>query len=393
LSSAQAINDINKTLHTILRQHFGLDDQDAQIIFGPPTDDSSSDNTKTGMYVFLYNIIEDPFLRNQPNEIAGGEHILSKRPPVGINLYYMLTPFSSPIEGRESLDEIKAHTLIAKAIRGFHENGVVNPKFFPPNTVLGRSKVRISPVQMNLEEITKIWGSFDKPFKLSMCYEVSIAWVTTTEQAKELFLVEEPVLEGVPAFGNRSLAALKIIGGDVVRVHPDQMRESTDIRPIAIQPGMALSVYGKNFQGKKLRVRIDNTELDEKSVRIINENLLKVKIPPNETAGIKKLSLKEEEEEEEGMLITFEVLPSETPQIRITEVRPEAGKIGDVITIYGINFTEDVTVNIGGRNATTLTFVDRTQVNILIPGGLTAGATRITVTNQKGTASKRFIIE
>jgi hypothetical protein len=389
LSSNQAINDINKTLHTILRQYFGEDDQDAQIIFGPPTDDSINDNTRAGMYVFLYNIIEDPFHRNLPDEITGGDHILSKRPPIGINLYYMLTPFSTPIEGRDSLDEIKAHTLIAKAIRAFSENGVLDPKFFPPNTVLGRSRVKLSPIQMNLEEITKIWGSFNKPFKLSMCYEVSIAWVATTEQAKELFLVEKPVLEGAPAFGNRSLAALKIIGGDIVRVHSDHMVEITDIRPIAVQPGMALSVFGKNFQGKKLRVRIDNTELDEKSVRVINENLLKVKIPPGETAGIKKLSLKEEEEED--MLITFEVLPSETPQIRITEVRPKASKIGDLISIYGINFTKDVTVNVGGENATA-TFVDRAQVNVMIPGGLPAGPTTITVKNPKGTASERFMI-
>jgi hypothetical protein len=392
LSSTQAINDINKTLHTILRQYFGQDDQDAQIIFGPPTDDSINDNTRAGMYVFLYNIIEDPFHRNQPNEITGGEHLLSKRPPIGINLYYMLTPFSSAIEGRDSLDEIKSHTLIAKAIRAFNENGVVDSKFFPLNTVLGRSRVKLSPIQMNLEEITKIWGSFNKPFKLSMCYEVSIAWVTTTEQAKELFLVEKPVLEGVPAFVKRSLAALKIIGGDIVRVHSDLMEEVTDIRPIAVQPGMALSVFGKNFQGKKLSVRVDNTELDEKSVRIINENLLKIKIPPNETAGIKKLSLKAEEEED-SMLITFEVLPSETPQIRITEVRPKAGKIGELITIYGINFTNDVTVNIGGIEPTTVTFVDRAQVNVMIPGGLPTGATTITVRNPNGTASERFMIK
>ena len=259
MSSTQAINDINKTLHRVPRESFGVDDdKDAQIIFGPPTDESSSDDTKAGIYVFLYNIVEDPFYRNLPHEIRGGERILSIR-PLGINLYYMLTPFSSSVEGRESLDDIRAHTLIAKAIRAFNENGVVNPHFFPKNTVLGRSQVKISPTQMNLEEITKIWGSFNKPFRLSMCYEVSIAWVTTEEQAREIFLVEKPVLEGAPAKGKRSLAVLKIIGGDIVKVHSDKIGEVADIRPIAVQPGMALSVFGKNFQNKKLRVRINNT--------------------------------------------------------------------------------------------------------------------------------------
>ena len=390
MSSTQAINDINKTLHRVLRQSFGVDDQDAQIIFGPPTDESSNDDTKAGLYVFLYNIVEDPFYRNLPNEIRGGEHILSIRPPLGINLYYMLTPFSSSVEGRDSLDDIRAHTLIAKAISAFNENGVVDPKLFPQNTVLGRSQVKISPAHMNLEEITKIWGSFNKPFRLSMCYEVSIAWVTPAERAKELFLVEKPVLEGAPAFRKRSLAVLKIIGGDIVKVHSDRIGEVPDIRPIAVQPGMALSVLGKNFKDKKLRVRIDNTELDERSVRIIDENLLKIKIPPNETAGTKKLSLRADEEEEE-LIIKFEVLPSET--LRITEVRPEAGEPGDLITIYGINFTDDLKVNVGNIDATSMTFVDRAHVNVMIPENLPAGLTTITVRNEKGTASKQFVIE
>jgi Pvc16 N-terminal domain/IPT/TIG domain len=392
LSSTQAINDINKTLYRVLRESFGVDDQDAQIKFGPPTDESNTDDTRAGLYVFLYNIVEDPFHRNLPNEIRGGEHILSIRPPLGINLYYMLTPFSPSVEGRESLDDIRAHTLIAKAIRAFNENGVVDPRFFPANTVLGSSQVKISPTQMNLEEITKIWGSFNRPFRLSMCYEVSIAWVTTAEQARELFLVEKPVLEGAPAIGKKSLAVLKIIGGDIVKVHSEKIGEvEADIRPIAVQPGMALSVFGKNFQHKKLRVRIDNTELDEKSFRVIDENLLKIKIPPNETAGIKKLSLKADKEED--MLITFEVLPSEIPRIRITEIRPEAAESGDLITIYGINFTDDVKVNIGGIDARSMTVVDRAQVNVMIPEDVPTGATTITVRNEKGTASKQFVIE
>jgi hypothetical protein len=247
---------------------------------------------------------------------------------------------------------------------------------------------------MNLEEITKIWGSFNKPFRLSKCYEVSIAWVTPAEQAKELFLVEKPVLEGAPAVRKRSLAVLKIIGGDIVRVHPDLIGEVSGIRPTAVQPGMALSIFGKNFQGKKLVVKIDNRNLDEKAFRIIDENLLKIKIPPDERAGIKKLSIKAEEEDAEDFSITFEVLPSEPSQIKITEVRPEAGKSDDLITIYGINFTDDVKVNIGGIDAATVTFIDRAQVNVMIPRNLPAGATTLTVRNEKWTSSeKQFVIK
>ena len=147
----------------------------------------------------------------------------------------------------------------------------------------------------------------------------------------------------------------------------------------------------KIFKIKNCELESITRSIDKKSVRVIDENLLKIKIPPNETAGAKKLSLKAEEEED--ILIKFEVLPSETPQITITEIRPEAGESGDLITIYGINFTGDVKVNIGGIDATSLTVVDRSQVNVMIPDGMQAGAVTITVRNEKGTASIPYVIE
>lgn len=394
MSSVQVINDINKTLHRVLRESFGEDDRDAQIIFGAPSDESSigGDNTTAGLYVFLYNITEDPFYRNLPNEVRGGEHILSMKPPLGINLYYMLTPFSPTIGGRESLEDIRAHTLIVKAMRALHENGIVNPKYFPHNTVLGRSRVKISPSQINLEELTKIWGSFNKPFKLSICYEISIAWVFPLEPAKELFLVEKPVLEGAPTVGKKKLSLLKARGGDIVRVHSDRIQESADVRPTSVQPGMSISVYGINSRGKKLKVSIDNRELEEKFYRIIDENLIKIKIPTDEKPGIKELSLKSDDQDL-NVLIIVEVLASKLPDIQITEIRPESGKSNDLITIYGINFTDDLKVKIGDKEASTLTFVDRAQINVMIPRNLPAGTTTITVRNDTGIASKQFMIQ
>ena len=46
---------------------------------------------------------------------------------------------------------------------------------------------------MNLEEITKIWSSFNKPFRLSMCYEVSIVNIQSEEPPKEAHVVERAI--------------------------------------------------------------------------------------------------------------------------------------------------------------------------------------------------------
>jgi len=140
------------------------------------------------------------------------------------------------------------------------------------------------------------------------------------------------------------------------------------------------------------------------SFRTITESLIKVKIPPDEKPGTnKKLSLISEEEEEGGgrggvvdaaapIIATFEVLPVEPSLMTITEIRPDKGISGDLIAVYGINFTEQAKVSIGDTEVTKVTFVDNTQINIMIPPDLAPAATTLNVKIDQETASKPFRI-
>jgi hypothetical protein len=132
------------------------------------------------------------------------------------------------------------------------------------------------------------------------------------------------------------------------------------------------------------------------SFRVINENLIKVKIPSDEGPGPKKLSLVSEEDEGEEaatvVVATFEVLPAEPSLITITEVRPDKGISGDLITVYGINFTEDVVVTIGDTQVTKVTFVDNSQINIMIPAGMASVITKLNVKTDQGSAFTQFRI-
>ncbi len=380
--TTQVINDVNKTLYKILRESFGEDDKDVQIIFGSPAEETVADTTKAGMFVFLYTVIEDSFNRNEPNQITGGSRLLSTRPALAVNLSYMLTPFSASVEGKDTLDNVRSHNLIAKAMRAFYDNGLIDSRYFPLDTVLGESEVRITPTHMNFEEITKIWTTFSKPFQLSVCYEVSTVWIHSESKQKEFFLVEKPSLEGVPVFNEKEMAELKTKGGRLIKISPDRSGEITNIMPAAVQPGMGISIYGTNFQGKKLDIKIDSEEINVNSIRVINENMVKIKIPSNLSPGVKKISLKIRkigEEEEEELFGTFRVVSADPNSSRITEIRPNQGKSGDIITIFGINFTNDLNITIGDNNVPKKTFVDNSQINIVIPDPLLPGLTTLTI--------------
>jgi hypothetical protein len=511
LSSTEIINHVNTTLFNILRESLG---PNLNITFGSPADEDGSGDNAPRLYVFLYNIAEDAFSKNSRGEYRSGARLFSFKAPLTLNLYYMLTPFSAPSSSTtaEPPQRVQAHTMTALATRAFYDNALVNPKYFPANTVLGESQVRISSVQMNLEEITKIWSSFNKPFRMSVCYEVSVVQIRSEETPKEVHVVEraafptgasssgvssggggapsgagggggggsESEFEVVPAIGKRNLSKLKDKGWNLSAMRSGHMGDITDVRPVAVQPGMALSIYGRNFKGKKLTVKIgdknitdgkeidaeadkevdkainegreinatllktllktllarllgttsssgiDDAEVDAEvdkaisglqeinatllktllgrllgtSFRVINENLIKVKISPNEKPGTKKLSLASEgKEEEEGQAATvtatttFEVLPAEPRLITITEVRPDKGISGDLVTVYGINFTEEAKVSIGDREVTKVTFVDNTQINIMIPPGMASAMTTLNVkTDQEPASSIPFRI-
>ena len=457
MSSTEIINHVNTTLFNILRESLG---PDLNITFGSPADEDGSGDTAPRLYIFLYNVIEDPFNRNRAEEYRGGNRLLSFRPPLAVNLYYMLTPVSAPSGSTtaEPPNRVQAHTTIARAMRALYDNGLINPKFFPSNTTLGESQMRISTVQMNLEEITKIWSSFNKPYRLSVCYEVSIVRIESEQTPREVHVVEratfptgsgtesEGEFEVVPAIGKRNLSNLKDKGWHLLAAAagPEHGGEISDLRPAAVQPGMALSIFGRNFRDKrrKLTVKIgdktitDGREIDSvvdsevdraikqgreisktlfrtllksllgrllgTSFRVINENLIKIKIASDEVPGIKKLSLISEKVEEEedneaseeanALEATFEVLPIEPSLITISEVRPDKGLPGDLITVYGINFTEDAIVTIGNTQVTKVTFVDNSQINIMIPASITSAMTTLNVKTDQGTASIQFRI-
>jgi len=336
LITTQVINDVNKTLYKIIRESFGDDEHDAQIIFGSPAEENLADTTKAGIYVFLYYIVEDTFSRNEPNQITVGgssssSSLLSTRPPLAINLSYMLTPFSASVEGKDSLENVRSHNLIAKAMRAFYDNGLINSRYFPPDTILGQSQIRITPTHMTFEEITKIWSTFSKPFQLSICYEISTAFIYSDENAKEISLTAKPpILETTPVFNDKAMETLKSKGGISIKITPnsDKSIQISNIVPSLVQPGMSISIYGKDFRSKKkLTVKIDDKVIDSNNVAVINENQIKIRTPSDIAPGQKKVYLKfittegagqNDDSDDEEMFATFNVLPVEPNPIKIS---------------------------------------------------------------------------
>ena len=379
-TSTNVINDVNKTLYRIFRESL---DKNVEIIFGSPADEEgNARDPKPRLYVFLYNIVEDAFQKNDPDIMIGGQQLFSKKAPLAVNLFYMLTPVSEPAKGLdvERLDDVQAHTIIAQAMRALYDNSILSPTFFPSNSMLSYSTIRMSRVPINMDEVTKIWSSFNKPLKLSVCYEVSTLFIQSSDKPRKVYPTLKTVVKevemaatsgnGISAGGGRAIAGRRGI---------------LDVKPDTVQPGMALSIFGNDLAGlcKKFTVKIDDRPIDSSSsLSVVDENFIRVKVPIDETPGTKHLSIHYEDTTEEfGRDFEVQLLTDAEAAhaIKISELRPQKGAPGDLISVIGANFSEDISVTIGGMRAAAITFVDNAQINIMIPQNMKAGAKPITV--------------
>jgi hypothetical protein len=153
-------NRLKAVLGTVIR------DPD-EVVLNDPTaaDDKVS--------LWLYQVAADEFVRNAPPgraETGDGRTVRFKLPPLGVNLYYLLTPMVK--------DPDTQQTLLAKAMLVLHENPVIRvpgpdrPEDAPAAEAEVSEAVRVSLVPDTLDDRVRLFDTLDLPYRLSVCYQV-----------------------------------------------------------------------------------------------------------------------------------------------------------------------------------------------------------------------------
>jgi hypothetical protein len=123
--------------------------------------------TPARMTIFLFEAVEDPTLRNQrrPREIVP-PNIAQRRPQVPLILRYLLTPWSG--------DRATDHRLLGRALQTLHDDAILTgPQLL--GGLAGTSealKLKLAP--LTLEEQTRVWHAVQRPYRLSLTYEVRV---------------------------------------------------------------------------------------------------------------------------------------------------------------------------------------------------------------------------
>jgi hypothetical protein len=219
MSTSDAIGLVGLSLKKFLQDHTTL-----EVTLLDP--DKADDDKKINL--FLYKIAENPAFRNQEWQVSRDDPDLLVPPPISVNLYYILTAYS-PTDGESG--NTGAHKMFGEAIKAFHEHPVLPEEFIEDDLKGAVEQIKIMLCSPDMDELTKVWGTFSKPFRLSAVYEVSVVQLDMgRDQAKPM----PPRVRrtGVP----------RVTAGYTPPV-------VTAITPASASPGDSVAFQGENLAG------------------------------------------------------------------------------------------------------------------------------------------------
>jgi hypothetical protein len=264
MSNALAISAVTMTLKELVEKGLQVDDSSFRVTTLPP--DKARDDVAerpNRINLFLYQAALNPAWRNMdmPRQTRPGE---TGSPPLALNLYYILTAYS------ENDDASKSHQFLGQAMSLLHDHCLLGRKKLEDIAPASRvheqiERIRINLQPLSLEEISKLWTTFQTPYRISAAYEVSVVLIESTLPTR----TPMPVL----ARGQDDTGARTLPGGSPLLIETrvplsgkfvtsDETPTSQEIQLTKALPsaqlGDELALIGQGFTGDSVRVVLEH---------------------------------------------------------------------------------------------------------------------------------------
>ena len=146
--------------------------------------------TAPTLTIFLFEVGEDPSARNRPHiRETEPPNMKIRKPPMALLLRYLLTSWGG--------DAVTQQKILGRAMQTLYDKAILSgPDLQGGDMVLKNTdealKVTLSP--MTLEEHTRVWNAVQKPYRLSVSYEVRVVNLDS-EDPKDLRPVTRRTLD------------------------------------------------------------------------------------------------------------------------------------------------------------------------------------------------------
>ncbi len=210
MSDFHAIGGVSASLRTLLWDRMELPGDvplnQFSVTIGLPRPEVPEPAVEAArLNICLYRVGENGAWRNQdlPGHSSAGSY---GKPPLSLELYYLLTPFGTTEEG-VLFNDTRAHYVLGSAMRVLHDipvitDDLVTQRLHPGQTILDASllgqveriKVYLDPI--NLDDLSKVWTAMSLPFRASAAYQVSLVLIESEQPRTYPKLVGEPPAAG-----------------------------------------------------------------------------------------------------------------------------------------------------------------------------------------------------
>ncbi len=276
MSAPSAIAAVTSTLRNLLTSAALEDPEllDTTVTTQPPSVARNS-NDANQLNLFLYSTSVDTAFSNlpMPGQTKNGE---SSMPPLALVLKYLITVY-----GRND-DDVNGHRLMGRSMTALHDHPILGRSEIEaalPNTDLHNQveRVRITPAPLSVDDMSKLWTSFQSEYRLSTGYEVSVVLIESVRSAKTPL----PVLQrGEDDQGVSSQADLIPPFPAIVTIVPPNQQPSA-------MPGDTLVLNGHHLDGDTIGVRFTHPRLpnpiDVPALAGGTETRISVQIPNSPT--------------------------------------------------------------------------------------------------------------
>lgn len=180
MASYAAIADASETLIELLRDRItersdvvSVDRSEIALV-SPAEVEADSD---VRLSVFLYDVTENGVLKNQERPMVDTDR--RGRPPLVLDLQYLLTAFPSQSGSDETANTLDQQRVLGLAMQVLYDNSILGPDELPPS--LAEGEIQITLEDESLQAFTDVWSTFrEASLQPSAAYQLSPVRIDAT---------------------------------------------------------------------------------------------------------------------------------------------------------------------------------------------------------------------
>ncbi|MEW2035005.1 DUF4255 domain-containing protein [Streptomyces roseifaciens] len=181
MSDSNAVAAVTRALQVVLGQALSDTVRGLQVTSTTP-DEAASGQNQPALNVFLYRMTIDGTWRNvDPPGVRPGE---TGRPALPVVLHYLLTPYTN-----DDPHSRAALRILGAAMAALHDHCVLGPEDYDKSEGLGDAHlqpepVRITPADLSVDDMSKLWSAFQSQYRVSVAYEARVVLLDSARPAR-----------------------------------------------------------------------------------------------------------------------------------------------------------------------------------------------------------------